>query len=147
MKTAMMIVLACSACCMATTPGFAASYHGVDPVKTVRQKFEAFNRHDAAAIEGLYAADAVLRSPDYPELAGNSQIADTYKRLFDAIPDANDAIENIDSSGNRVYVQFVLSGHLKGAGGKFIKVPIMSVYTVSGGHIAADSTYYDRKTP
>lgn len=147
MKTATMIVLVCSVYCMATTPGLAASQLGVDPVETVRQKFEAFNRHDAAAIQNIYAADAILHSPDYPALTGNSQIADTYRRLFDAIPDANDSVENIDSSGNRVYAQFVLSGHLKGAGGKLLKVPIMSVYTVSGGHIVADSTYYDRKSP
>ncbi|MGH8160427.1 MAG: nuclear transport factor 2 family protein [Rhodanobacter sp.] len=147
MKTAVMIALACLAYGMTSTPGFAASYQGVDPVKTVRQKFEAFNRHDASTIEGIYATDAILHSPDYPELAGNSRIADTYRGLFDAIPDANDNVQNIDSSGDRVYAQFVLSGHLKGTGGKFVKVPIISVYTVRDGHIVADSTYYDRKTP
>jgi ketosteroid isomerase-like protein len=147
MKTAAMIALVCLAYGTTSTPGFTASYQGVDPVKTVRQKFEAFNRHDAAAIEGIYATDAVLHSPDYPELAGNSRIADTYRGLFDALPDANDSVENIDRSGDRVYAQFVLSGHLKGMGGKFVKVPIISVYTVRDGHIVADSTYYDRKTP
>ncbi|MBB6244403.1 MULTISPECIES: nuclear transport factor 2 family protein [unclassified Rhodanobacter] len=110
-------------------------------------KFSAFNRHDAAAIENLYASDAILRSPDYPELLGNSKIADTYRWIFDAIPDAKDSIVTIESAANHVYVQFVLSGHLKDAGNKPISVRIMSVYTIKDHLVVSDSTYYDRKAP
>ncbi|WP_267220363.1 nuclear transport factor 2 family protein [Dyella silvae] len=117
----------------------------LEPVKTVQLKFEAFNRHDAAAIETLYASDAILRSPDYPELVGNSKIADTYRWIFDAIPDAKDSIVSIDSTENRVYVQFVLSGHMKDPGHKPISVRIMSVYTIKDHRVVSDSTYYDRK--
>ncbi|HEX3449127.1 MAG TPA: nuclear transport factor 2 family protein, partial [Isosphaeraceae bacterium] len=117
-----------------------------EPIRTVALKFSAFNRHDAATIEALYASDAVLRSPDYPELLGNSKIADTYRWIFDAIPDAKDSIVTIESTANHVYVQFVLSGHLKGAENKPINVRIMSVYTVKDHLVVSDSTYYDRKT-
>jgi len=113
----------------------------------VEQKFAAFNRHDAAAIETLYASDATLRSPDYPELVGNAKIADTYRWIFDAIPDAKDSIVTIESKANHVYVQFVMSGHLKNAGNKPISVRIISVYTITNHLIASDSTYYDRKAP
>lgn len=120
---------------------------GLGPTKTVEQKFSAFNRHDAAAIQSLYASDAILHSPDYPELHGNSKIADTYRWIFDAIPDANDSVVTLESTADHVYVQFVLSGHLKDAGNKPISVRIMSVYTIKDHLIVGDSTYYDRKTP
>jgi ketosteroid isomerase-like protein len=118
-----------------------------EPIRTVELKFSAFNRHDAGAIESLYARDAVLHSPDYPELVGNSKIADTYRWIFDAIPDAKDSIVTIESTVNRVYVQFVLSGHMKGAVDKPVNIRIMSVYTIKDHLIASDSTYYDRKSP
>ena len=137
MKAGYLIALLCCSWCRA----------GVDPVATVRLKFMAFDRHDAAAIQGIYADDAVLHSPDYPNLAGNAPIADTYRRLFDAIPDARDKVQSLDRSANKVYVQFVLTGHLKGAPDRAVKVRIMSVYTVQGGRIVEDVTYYDRKTP
>jgi len=119
----------------------------IEPERTVAQKFEAFNRHDADAIQGLYADDATLRSPDHPELLGNAKIADTYRWIFAAIPDAKDVISSMESTGSNVYVQFVLTGHLKDAQSKPVSVRIMSVYTVRDHRIVSDATYYDRKTP
>ena len=143
MRTIVTIALAFCALGAAIT---AAAQHNVDPVRIVQQKFQAFNNHDVTAIEHIYAADATLRSPDYPELSGNARIADTYRRIFDAIPDAKDDIEHIDRAADRVYVQFLLTGHLKNVE-KPISVPIISVYTVRHGSIVADTTYYDRKAP
>lgn len=158
MKIVTMILLSCFACfvCSVTRPASLAVASPVtsgsgtselEPIRTVELKFSAFNRHDAAAIENLYASDAILRSPDYPELLGNSKIADTYRWIFDAIPDAKDSIVTIESAANHVYVQFVLSGHLKDAGNKPISVRIMSVYTIKDHLVVSDSTYYDRKAP
>jgi ketosteroid isomerase-like protein len=113
----------------------------------VRLKFSAFDQHDTSAIQNLYAADAVLHSPDHPELQGNAQIAATYEQLFKAIPDARDEIQSLDACGEKVYAQFLLTGHWEGSPDKPIRVPILSVYTVRGGHISVDSTYYDRKAP
>lgn len=139
-------VAVCLAMCAAlSTSAFAESHRDTGQIKTVRLKFEAFDKHDASTIEEIYAVDATLHSPDYPQLVGNTQIADTYRRLFEAIPDAKDNLVSLDSAGDKVYAQFVLTGHLKGAEGKPISVPIMSVYTVRNGHIVGDTTYYDRK--
>ncbi|GGF02007.1 hypothetical protein GCM10011611_04390 [Aliidongia dinghuensis] len=118
---------------------------GGAPIETVQHKFDAFNRHDADAIEGAYAVDATLHSPDDPNLSGNKPIADTYRKLFAAIPDAKDNITLIESVGPHVYVQFSLTGHWGGAEDKPIVARLMSVYTVKNGHIAEDDTYYDRK--
>jgi ketosteroid isomerase-like protein len=115
--------------------------------KIVSTKFDAFNRHDAATIQASYAPNAVLHSPDYPDLHGNSAIADTYRSLFDAIPDATDTIQALGYSDNKVYAQFLLSGHVKGAPDKPVSVRIMSVYTIRDNLIVEDATYYDRKAP
>ena len=116
-----------------------------DPIKIVQAKFDAFNRHDVSVIESLFAADATLQSPDYPHLVGNSKISLTYRQLFDAIPDAKDTVVLLDRVLNRVYAQFVLSGHLKGAENKVVTVRILSVYTIENQRIVSDTTYYDRK--
>jgi hypothetical protein len=99
MKPAYLIALLCCACSPARA-------HPVDPVATVRLKFAAFDRHDAGAIQGIYAGEAVLHSPDYPNLVGDTPIADTYRRLFEAIPDAKDELRSLDRSATAT-----ISGH------------------------------------
>src|SRR5215469_1302119 len=75
------MLVVCVLFAIALTSSFAKATDA-DVLATVRQKFEAFNRHDTTAIERLYAPDAVLHSPDYPSLSGNKPIADTYRNLF-----------------------------------------------------------------
>jgi hypothetical protein len=147
MKTAMAILICCLVFGLARPPISAASEAGLEPMRTIQLKFAAFNAHDVAAIKNIYASEATLHSPDYPKLVGNSQIADTYRRLFEAIPDAVDNIVSIQSSADNVYAQFVLTGHFSGMESKPVNVRIISVYTVKDHHIVGDSTYYDRKAP
>lgn len=123
-----------------------ATLSGTGFLDTVRNKFDAFNRHDVAMIEQIYASTATLHSPDYADLEGNGPIADTYRKLFEEIPDAKDTLKVLERSANHVYAQFILSGHWKGAQDKPLTVRIISVYTIKSGHIVDDSTYYDRKT-
>lgn len=147
MKIAYLLALICSAGLALNACRSENSRAAAGAAEAVRLKFEAFNRHDAAAIQNLYAPDAVLHSPDYPDLMGNVPIADTYRRLFDAIPDAKDNVQSLGTSGDKVYAEFVLTGHFKGAADKALNVRIMSIYTVKNGEIVLDSTYYDRKSP
>lgn len=138
------VLLASVAVAGAASAASASDAKALDPV---RQKFAAFNRHDAAAIERLYASDATLHSPDYPNLQGNGPIADTYRKIFAAIPDAQDQIETLEASPQHVYVQFVLTGHYGGAQDKPVRVRLIAVYTMQNGRIRDDATYYDRKMP
>jgi ketosteroid isomerase-like protein len=147
MKTATAILIFCLALGLTRPTISAASDATVEPMRTIQLKFAAFNVHDVAAIKNIYASDATLHSPDYPNLVGNAQIADTYKRLFEAIPDAQDNLVSIQSSADTVYAQFVLTGHFNGMENKPVNVRIISVYTVKDHHIVGDSTYYDRKAP
>ena len=126
---------------------YATPQADIRPIEAVRNKFAAFNRHDVGAIEEIYSRTATLNSPDYRNLVGNKPIAETYRKIFDSIPDAKDNIELLDSSGKHVYAQFVLSGHWNGMQDKPISVRIMAAYTVKNGRIVDDATYYDRKVP
>jgi ketosteroid isomerase-like protein len=146
METANQKAIICAAFSLASLTGCATLRNHDDPMTVVRQKFAAFDRHDTPAIQNLYAADAVLNSPDYPELHGNVQIGDTYQRLLKAVPDARDEVQSLDLSGQKVYAQFFLIGHWMGSADNPIRVPILSVYTVRAGHIVADATYYDRRS-
>lgn len=114
-------------------------------IEVVRHKFAAFNQHDVGAIEEIYSRNATLNSPDYRDLIGNNPIAETYRKLFESIPDAKDTVGLLESAGARVYAQFVLSGHWNGMQDKLIAVRIIAVYTVRDGRIIDDATYYDRK--
>lgn len=137
-----LVCLAGVASCVCSAP---ASRRQTEAEMTVRQKFAAFNRHDADTIQSIYGGNAVLHSPDYPGLTGNVAIAGTYRQLFAAIPDAKDEIQSFDTIGDKVYVQFTLTGHWQGEPGRGLQVPIVSIYTVKDDHIANDTTYYDRK--
>ena len=142
MKTAYLVALVC----LASVTAFAIQRDSDNTVTIVQLKFAAFDRHDVTAIEALYATDAVLHSPDYPNLVGNVPIAATYRRLFEAMPDAKDELQSLGVDANKVYAQFVLTGHLKGNPDAIVRVRIMSIYTVEAGRIVEDATYYDRKT-
>jgi ketosteroid isomerase-like protein len=145
MKATRFTVLACLAAVTSCACNAPASRREAEAAMTVRQKFAAFNRHDASAIQSIYGANAALHSPDYPDLRGNVPIARTYRQLFAAIPDARDEIVSFDATGDKVYVQFFLTGHWEGISTKSLHVRIMSVYVVGDDHIVDDTTYYDRK--
>ena len=146
MKAIRTTALVCLAGVASCAHNVSAPRGQADAEMTVRQKFAAFNRHDADAIQTIYGADAVLHTPDYASLTGNVPIAGTYRQLFAAIPDARDEIRSFDAIGDKVYVQFTLTGHWGGVPEKGLQVRIMSIYVVKDGHIAEDTTYYDRKS-
>lgn len=53
-----------------------------------QQWIDALNRHDAAAFAALYAPNAVIRDPAYPEpLEGRDAIRDDVETFFRAFPD------------------------------------------------------------
>jgi ketosteroid isomerase-like protein len=138
------IILAAGALCLSVQSSAPAAARE-DAAAIVRRKFDAFNAHDAGKLQALYAVDAVLHSPDNPNLSGNQPIADTYRGIFAMIPDGKDVLTRLDAVGPRVYAQFLLIGHLAAAPNQALAVRILSIYTVQNGHIVLDETYYDRK--
>ena len=144
MKIASLLIVSLY-CGLAGGNSCAAPRADIRPLEVVRNKFAAFNKHDVGAIEEIYAEVATLNSPEYSNLVGNKAIAETYRKIFDSIPDAQDGIELLESVGKHVYARFILSGHWNGMQDKPISVRIMAAYTVKDGRIVDDATYYDRK--
>jgi ketosteroid isomerase-like protein len=138
MKAIKTSLVAAVLCLPIAGQGWAERTPDARQVDVVRRKFSAFNQHDALAIQRLYATDARLHSPDYPDLAGNQSIAETYRRIFTAIPDARDDVKVLEAGSERMYVQFVLSGHMAGAADRPISVRIISVCRVKEGRILED---------
>ena len=128
------------------SPALAGKPGSAGPTRVIAEWFRAFNRHDADAIQRLYASDAVHQCPDHWLLRGNKAIADVFRSLFASIPDVTDTIKSLDSCGNKVFVEFVATGASTGHGGERLNMRMFSVLEVRNGKVVRDSTYYDRKS-
>lgn len=108
------------------------------PETVVRAMFDAFNRHDAQAMQRLYSSDARLTSSDFCASRGKADIRRTYDALFSAFPDIHDTVEILVSEGDRIAVRFTAtsqSGNLK--------LPIHTFLRVRNGLIAEDDSVFD----
>jgi steroid delta-isomerase-like uncharacterized protein len=77
----------------------------------IRKQIEAMNRHDAAAAAALYATDAVVTDPQYPEpLRGTAAITKDLTDLFTAFPDLRVELGKTIANGESYAVDFVMSG-------------------------------------
>jgi len=111
-----------------------------DAASVVRAMFDAFNRHDAAAMVAAYAPHAELLSPDFcAPRRGREDVRRTYQALFDEAPDIVDTVDEMVVQGDRVAVLF----HSRGtAGGQPFDVPIAAFITVSDGLIVRDRSVF-----
>src|SRR4051812_34058937 len=61
--------------------------------EVIRQLFNAFNRHDAAAMAALYDDRVTMTSTGFCQPRhGKAEAMRTYQALFDALPGVQDAI-------------------------------------------------------
>jgi hypothetical protein len=86
----------------------------VSPRALVDRLFEAFNRHDTAALQSLYRPDAVLTASDFCEPRTGRDVARTYAALFSEFPDIRDQVVTVLIQGDRAAVRFVSSSHIEG---------------------------------
>jgi ketosteroid isomerase-like protein len=110
------------------------------PRDVVRSMFDAFNRHDAAAMAALYADDARLSSPDFCGLRGKNDVERTYNDLFKLFPDIRDDVDTMIAAGGRVAVRFTARSS---AGNQPLDVKIMTFLTVRDGRITEDDSLFD----
>jgi hypothetical protein len=66
-----------------------------DPAAIIDKLFDAFNRHDVAALQTLYAPNARLTSSDFCKPRTGVDVARTYGALFRAFPDIRDDVDAI----------------------------------------------------
>jgi steroid delta-isomerase-like uncharacterized protein len=118
----------------------------------VRRYFEdAWNKHNPAVVDQIYAADFVDRGPDIPGIAhtrdGLKQFMGMYLRAF---PDANITIEDQLVEGDRVVTRWTGRGTQTGdlmdmpPSGKKVAVPGVQIVRFSGGKIVEEWTLFDQ---
>lgn len=77
----------------------------------IQKMLDAFDRHDPDAYAGLYAADAVVRDPGYPEpLRGREAIRKDMEDFFRAFPDIQCSITTLLSEGDRIAMEGSTTG-------------------------------------
>jgi len=111
-----------------------------DPAAIIDKLFDAFNRHDVAALQTLYAPNARLTSSDFCKARSGVDVARTYGALFRAFPDIRDDVEAIVIEGDRAAVRFVSS--IRAPRGGF-PLKLTTFFRFSGGRIIEDDTIFD----
>src|SRR5580692_6407503 len=110
------------------------------PEAIIDKLFDAFNRHDVAALQALYAPNARLTSSDFCKPRTGTDVGRTYGAMFRAFPDIRDDVDTIIIDGDRAAVRFVSSSRTPG--GSF-RVKLMTFFRFSGGRIVEDDTVFD----
>lgn len=111
---------------------------------TARALFEAFNRHDWAAMAEYYREPAQFLDPSYGlsyVSKTRKETADKYAEMTKTFRDLHDEVVGVYASGDKVTVEFVSTGTAPDSS-KFT-LPIISVLTFKDGLIVKDATYYD----
>ena len=82
----------------------------MSPEELVDRYVEAFNQRDLAAMQALYAEDAVTHDPSYPEpIKGWEAMADVMRGQWAAFPDARwELLGPVVASGNRAAYEIAM---------------------------------------
>ncbi len=113
--------------------------------ETVEAVFEAFNRHDAAAMATLYAPDAVLHSSEFCEpQRGRETIERIHRELFAAVPDIQDEVTDIFVGGEKVAVRFVSRSELPA---RAFEMTFGDFFIVRDGLVVSDDTIFNFGQP
>jgi hypothetical protein len=113
--------------------------------KIVKNYFEHFNKHDFAAMAGMYAATADFRDPSLGQgivKQTRQQTIEKYTALAKIFPDLKDqVIQTYPSGENHIIVEFISIG--TGPDKMKFELPICTIFTIEQGLITKDFTYFD----
>jgi steroid delta-isomerase-like uncharacterized protein len=126
----------------------------MNALEIAQRSFDAWNRHDADAIVGLFAEGGTHSSPRAGKELTGEAIANFAKALFKAYPDASFEIISIgDTGGGLVASEWVLHGTHSGAyfdssppTGRSLTLPGASFTQVESDKIRYERVYTDRQT-
>ncbi|MEX0696183.1 MAG: ester cyclase [Dongiaceae bacterium] len=118
---------------------------------------DVFTRHDIEAFADLYAADAVVNDPGYPEpLKGREAVKKDMAVFVTAFPDIQVRVVNSIAAGNNmIAAEWVMTGTNRGpietptgtipATNKRIELRVGTFERLNGeGRIVEESRYYDQ---
>ncbi|HXG35946.1 MAG TPA: ester cyclase [Dehalococcoidia bacterium] len=82
---------------------------------TLRKGLEAFNQHNPQGFTAMYAEDAIVYDPFYPEpLRGKAAIRKDMEDFFAAFPDIQMHVANVIASGDTVAMEATGAGTHRG---------------------------------
>jgi hypothetical protein len=110
------------------------------PAAIIGKLFDAFNRHDVAALQAMYAPNARLTSSDFCKPRSGADVTRTYGAMFRAFPDIRDDLDTMIINGDRAAVRFVSSSRVLGGG---FRLKLMTIFRFSRGRIIEDDTIFD----
>jgi steroid delta-isomerase-like uncharacterized protein len=110
--------------------------------QTIDRFNEAFNRHDADAVESLLTDDTVFEdtspAPDGRRVVGKAAVAHFWRDWFARNPDAHFDAEETIVSGDRAVVRWI---YRKMRNGQPWHIPGVDVFAVRDGKVAAKLAY------
>ena len=126
----------------------------MNALEVIQHFIDAFNRHDADAVNALYAEGATYHTPRFDHPVKGQAIADFNKSVLTAYPDLRfEVISSGDIGGGLVATQLMLRGTHTGpfmdrtpATGRKVAYPLASFAQVEGDKIRSQHIYLDRQT-
>lgn len=150
MKTSWILVLAL----VTLTAGCSRQTKKPSPLLALADaRFAAMNRHDSNALAAMYAADAVIQSPNIPKTETGASAARTiFHRYFTTSPDMVYQVTRMLPGDSSVTIEYVFGGTMKQLekevpsymSGKYYKVRACNILEFRNGKISADVTYFDQ---
>lgn len=120
------------------------------PEEVVRTAFDAIARRDLAALGPGYAEDVVEDIAPVGVLRGRSAVVAFFDELFTAVPDLEMQVGRVVTEGERVVVEWRMSGTFSGGPfqgidptGSHIEMRGMDLFEVRGGEIVTNTAFYD----
>ena len=133
--------------------GTAESVRSTQPLSdTIAAYFEAWNRHDADVIVATFNAGGTYQDPTTAKPLSGAAIAENAKALWEAFPDLAFTRGEAVGSGDRIAVQWHMTGTHKGTfrglppTGRSVGVRGADFFELAGGKIALIRGYFDSRT-
>ncbi len=125
----------------------------MEATDAARVYFDAWNRHDPAAIVAAFAEGGTYSDPNVPDGLSGSAIAGYAGELFVAFPDLSfDACGTAPASDGSVGVRWTMRGTNTGSfrgnppTGSTVALPGADFVVVEGGKIRSVEGFFDRRT-
>jgi limonene-1,2-epoxide hydrolase len=117
-----------------------------DVVGIVQEFCDLMVGHDAEALRGFLAVDAVYQNCGMPATVGVDAIVTNIAGQLAMFPDSYEyVVKNIAGNGDTVLTERL--DMIKGPDGTLHGVPVMGTFVVKGGKIARWTDYFDTALP
>lgn len=122
-------------------------------MQVVNRFFDAWNRHDAAAVEATFGEGATYADPTVPGGVSGANLLAVVQGFLTAFPDMSIEIAHaIDGGTGMIAVEYVVRGTHTGplgpmpATGRSFAMPGVDIFRVEGGAIREARGHFDTGT-